>query len=457
MIEPTERLLWAVVGAGVVGVCGFIAPAVGAMAPFVLLGVVGCVVVDVVLARSPSQVRVTRHCRERCTEGSDVVIDLEIRAPFGCEVEVTDTVPLLTPAWTTVRVSVAGDDTVTVHTKRRCVRRGDAGAGRFAVRTLGPLGLIRRRQRRDGAGDGVTVGVDVGEVLRVAERLVRGGDSGSRRKRAVERGRELDALREYRRGDDVRLVDWKASARRGELIVKDLVPESRQDVIVVLDAGRQLLGTTEHPDGPRNRFDEALGLGLVLAAAALEKGDRAGICLLDDHVAAWEPPREGRAQLTRLAEAVAASSATAVEPAYQEFAAMLVRRQKRRALVCIVTDVVDEDSARALARALAGLRGRHLVMVVALGDPGIARFLPSPTSSSSPSMAPSAPQASPAEALSPSLHEAATRLLAHRRRALAALQTSAGVVVDTVGGPHLPRARAAAVEAYMMLKSQGRL
>ena len=451
MIEPTERLLWAVVGAGVVGVCGFIAPAVGAMAPFVLLGVVGCVVVDVVLARSPSQVRVTRHCHERCTEGSDVVIDLEIRAPFGCDVEVTDTVPLLTPAWTTVRVSLAGDETVTVHTKRRCVRRGDAGAGRFAIRTLGPLGLIRRRQRRDGAGDGVMVGVDVGQVLRVAERLVRGGDSGSRRKRAVERGRELDALRDYRRGDDVRLVDWKASARRGELIVKDLVPESRQDVIVVLDAGRQLLGTTEHPDGPRSRFDEALGLGLVLAAAALEKGDRAGICLLDDHVAAWEPPREGRAQLSRLAEAVAASSATAVEPAYQEFAAMLVRRQKRRALVCIVTDVVDEDSSRALARALAGLRGRHLVMVVALGDPGIARFLPS----SSPASAPSS--ATPAEAMSPYLHEAATRLVAHRRRALAALQTSAGVVVDTVGGPHLPRAQAAAVEAYMMLKSQGRL
>jgi len=463
MIEPTERLLWAVVGAGIVGVCGFIAPAVGAMAPFVLLAVVGCVVVDAALARSPARVRVTRLCPERCTEGNDVVVDLEISAPFGCDVEVTDTVSLLTPAWTTVRVALASDDTVTVHTKRRCVRRGDAGAGRFAIRTMGPLGLVRRRHRRDGVGDVVTVGIDVGLVLGTAERLVRGGDSGSRRKRAVERGRELDALRDYRRGDDVRLVDWKASARRGELIVKDLVPESRQDVIVVLDAGRQLLGTTEHTEGPRQRFDEALGLGLVLAAAALEKGDRAGICLLDDDVAAWEPPREGRAQLSRLAQAVNASSATAVEPAYQELAALLVRRQKRRALVCIVTDVVDEASARALARALAGLRGRHLVMVVALGDPGIGRFVTSTSSLSSSSLSsssssPSSPSPSvSAEPMSPYLEEAATRLLAHRRRALAALQTSAAMVVDTVGGPHLPRAQAAAVEAYLMLKSQGRL
>ncbi len=454
MIEPTERLLWAMVGVGVVGVAGFVAPALGAGAPFALLGLVGCVIVDVVMARSPAAVQVTRRCAERCTEGHDVTVDLEVKAPFAVDVEVTDTVSLLTPTWTTVRVAVDADETAIVHTRRRGVRRGAAGPGRFAVRTFGPLGLVRRRQRRDGVGDHITVGIDVGTIVRAAERLVRGGDSGSRRKRAVERGRELDALRDYRRGDDVRLVDWKASARHGELIVKELVPESRQDVVIVLDAGRQLLGTTEHPDGPRQRFDEALGLGLLLAGAALEKGDRAGICLLDDDVAVYEPPREGRAHLGRLAAAVADAAALAVEPAYQELVAVLVRRQKRRALVCLITDVVDEASTRALARALAGLRGRHLVMVVALGDPGVARFLT--TTSTNTTTTTTTTTTAATEPLNPHLHDAAVHLLSHRRRALAALQTSA-TVIDVMGGPNAVRAGAAAVEAYLLLKAQGRL
>jgi uncharacterized protein (DUF58 family) len=116
-----------------------------------------------------------------------------------------------------------------------------------------------------------------------------------------------------------------------------------------------------------------------------------------------------------------------------------VRRQKRRALVVVVTDVVDEASARALARGLATLRGRHLALVVAIDDPGVARVAHATPSATDP--------------LSPWLVPAATHLLGHRRRALAALSATGAVVVDAPAG----RAGAMAVDAYLTLKAAGRL
>lgn len=444
MIEPTERLLWAVVGAGVVGVMGLAVPVIGGAAPFVLLGVVLFAVADAVLAGAPGRVVVRRRFAERAVVGKDVLVDLELEAPFGASVEVTDSAPLLQPAWTTVTARLVPGETTTIHTRRRALRRGEGGRGRLAVRTLGPLGLIRRRARRDGVGDEVTVAIDTAAVLQTASRLVRGGDeAGSRRKRAIERGRELDSLRDYRRGDDVRLVDWKASARRGELVVKELVPETRQDVIVVVDSGRHMLGTVAPPVGvageaPRARHDEAVAVSLLVAAAAIEKGDRAGLCVLDDDIRAFVPPHEGRAQLGRLAQVLAGAAPSAVESAWQELAAELVRRQKRRALIVIVTDVVDEATARALARGLATLRGRHLALIVAIDDPGVARI------------GAAAPVAS--DPLAGFLPAAAAHLLAHRRRALAALEATGAVIVDAPSG----RAGAAAVDAYLALKAAGR-
>jgi len=437
VIEPGERLLWSLVGAGVVGVMGLAVPAIGAAAPFVLAGLAFLVVVDVILAGAPARVGVVRRLPERAVEGRDTMVDLEITAPFATTVEVTDTTALLAPSWTTVTTSLRPGVTTVVHTQRRALRRGQGGRGRFAVRTLGPLGLVRRRHRRDGEGDDVGVAIDTAAVLKAATRIVRGGDdAGSRRKRAVERGRELDSLRDYRRGDDVRLVDWKATARRDALVVKELVPETRQDVIVVIDSGRQMLG---RDDQGRDRHDEGTTVALLVAAAAIEKGDRAGLCVVDDDVRAVVPPREGRAQLGRLAEAAAQAQPAAVETAWQELSAALVRRQKRRSLVVIVTDVVDEATARALARGLATLRGRHLTVVVAIDDPGVAR------------LAQTAP--APADPLAPWLQPAARHLLDHRRRALAALSATGAVVVDAPAG----RAGAVAVDAYLALKAAGRL
>ncbi len=473
MIEPEERLLWAVVGVAVVGAFGLAVPAIGGAAPWAL-GALACfVVVDAVLAGSPGRVRVRRVVPERLVEQRTVDVGVVVESDRRVDVTITDTLPGVDAPWLTLSAVVEPGEVVTLLAPRAFLRRGHHTAGRLAIRTRGPLGLVRRRQRRV-VDDDYAVAVDLALVMKKAERLVRGPESaGGRKKRAIERGRELESLREYRRGDDVRLVDWKATAKKGDLVVKELVPETRQDVVVVVDAGRQLLGLDDappvsQPDGqvagrPGPRFDVALQAALVLCAAALAKGDRCGLAVLQDEVVRWVPPHHGsgassgaggKAALKRVADAVVDVVALAIEPAWQLLPGFLARHLKRRALVVIVTDVVDEASARAVAHATAALRGRHLVVVVALGDPGLSRLARgAPTAQVGGEADRTRPDPAHSDPLSALLPKAATRLLQHRKRALKALEAAGAVVVDAPS----PKAAALAVDAYLALKLAGRL
>lgn len=455
MIELRERFLWCVVAVVVVGAVGLAVPVVGAAAPAVLAAVVLAAAIDFVLARSPRRVRVARVLPERLWVHHDVVVGVDVSADVDVDVEVVDTLPHCAPQWVVFAAQVAAGETVRARRTVRFARQGQHRAGRIALRTRGPLGLVCRRERRV-VDDVVHVGVDLAAVMATAERRVLGQDSsGGRKRRALSRGRELDSLREYRRGDDVRLVDWKASARKDAagqtLIVKEMVPETRQDVVVVVDAGRQLLGTLARPPGPaappgghdhapERRFDVAVHTALVLCAAALAKGDRCGVAALEDDLVQFVPPREGRAALKLMADALTAVDVAAVEPAYASLPTLLATRLKRRALVCIVTDVVDEVSARALAAGLAGLRGRHVVVVVALGDPALARMARGDGVTAT-------------DALGPLLAPAAGVLVGHRRRALAALEAAGAIVVDAPAA----RAAAAVVDVYLSVKASGRL
>ena len=470
MIEPTERLLWSVVVVGVVGAAAIAVPAVGVVAPLLLGALALLVVVDGVLAPSPSSVQVRRHFPVRPVQGRDlaVVLELEGRGRRVVDVEITDTLPGVGGPgrpWWTQTVSVGPNEVVSVQRQERFARRGLLPMGRFALRTTGPLGLLRRRQRRDAVGDAVDVGLDLAAILGSARRLVRGSESeGSRRKRAIERGRDFDALREYRRGDDVRLVDWKATARQGNLIVKELVPETRQDIVIVLDAGRQMVPpdagvhSTDSQSADATapgaaglpRFETALSTALVLAAAALEKNDRVGLVVMADEVLAFVPPGNGTSQLKRLADAARSQHPLAVEPAYQALSQFLIARLKRRALVVLITDVVDEVSARSLSRALLSLRGRHLVAVAAMGDPGLHGSLKTPKTNTGTSTSGLGRDADP---VAGHREAAARQLLHHRRRGLAAIEGVGAMVVDAVSH----RAAAGAVDAYLTIKAQGRL
>ena len=234
------------------------------------------------------------------------------------------------------------------------------------VRVRCPLGLVERQARLE-TREEARVYPDVLALkefglLRQTGRL---REMGIRRTRQRGKGTEFESLRPYTEGDDFRDLDWKATARVGEPIVRRHEAERNQAVIVVLDLGRAMLAEA---DGVV-KLDRALDALLMLANAAALAGDRVGLLAYDDKVRLWVPPAKGRAAvggLIRAAHDLQASPA-ASDPV-GAFAA-LGAKWKRRALVVVFSDADDADAAGPLAAALGPLSRRHRVLLCRVADP----------------------------------------------------------------------------------------
>lgn len=245
-------------------------------------------------------------------------------------------------------------------------RRGDLRLGSIHVRTLGPLGLGWRRTTFHTA-DVVRVLPGVEELRRERMPGLRPSLAavGLRRTRRRGEGLEFESLREYRQGDDPRIVDWKASARRTELVVRNYQVERNQTVVLAIDAGRLMREWI----GDRERLDYALTAAFLVAERARLYGDRVGVIVFDEEVRTLIPA--GRVRLSELADTFATVESRLVEPNYPVAFATLKRAFRKRALVLMLSDVIDLSASRALVDGLVGAVARHLPVVVALRNPDV--------------------------------------------------------------------------------------
>ena len=313
--------------------------------------------------------------------------------------------------------------------------RGVHSLGPMALEAEGPLGLVRRMLRRD-PGDRITVapsmrGVRQYRLLALQHRLA---EAGVRNVRRRGQGTTFASLREYVPGDDPRRIDWKATARRGGVIVREHTIEQGQTVIIAVDAGR--LMTQLAGDVPR--FEHALSAALVLADVALSSGDHVGLLLFDDEVRAWVPPARGRESLGRLRETLVPARAAMMEPDYAAAFRTLATRHRRRSLVVLFTDVIDPRASSALIAHTTRSAARHLPLVVALRNDALAAAaLPAGRTSSA------------------ALYEsaAAEELLSARDEALQQMRR-AGVDVVDASPSHLS---VAVVNRYLEVKARGML
>lgn len=266
---------------------------------------------------------------------------------------------------------------------------------------------------------------------RAEQRLLREEGRQRRRERAV--STDFESLREYRPDDDPRTVNWPASARWGRLVVNQYRAEQAEPVLIAVDTGRLMVPEA----GGRPKLDLALGAALRLAGAVLAMNDLAGLLLFSGRVHAYVPPGRGRAQVRRLAEACYAAQPDLVEPDYEAAVNFLRTRYRRRALVCLFTDLVDPDVSRDLVAQVLRLLPTHLPLVIAPTDPALVR------------LARSLPETA-AQAYRKAVAQDA---FVRRRAARAALERGGVLVVDA--SPE--QLGAAAVSRYLQIKASGRL
>ncbi|TAA07658.1 DUF58 domain-containing protein [Pseudoxanthomonas winnipegensis] len=299
-------------------------------------------------------------------------VQLTLASPGRTQrVEVFDLHPGAWPSQGLPRaLRLARDATATFAYTLRPIARGDAWFAGVQLRLASPLRLWKQA-RVVGAPQAVRVYPDFAPLARLAlfsadqaSRLV-----GAHLKRRRGEGTDFNQMREYRVGDSLRQIDWKATSRAGKLISREYQDEKNQQLVLVLDTGRRMLA---REDGLAH-FDHALNAALVVAYLALRQGDAAGL-LSTGEQPRWVPPRRGMAGIDTLLRAAYDLQPSATACDYLAMASELSARQRRRALVMLVTNVRDEDIEDLLA-AVHLLRRRHLVCVASLREAELDRAL----------------------------------------------------------------------------------
>lgn len=341
--------------------------------------------------------------------------------------------------------------TLAVETKRtlsyhvRPPQRGDAAFGDLYVRVDGPLGLVRRAYRQSGTAQAVRVYPSLRELRRY-DLLVRRGlemQPHGRPARIAGASTEFERVREYLPDDEFRRINWKATARRAQPMVNQFEAERSQNLVVLLDAGRAMSALAEpeskaeEVDPGLTKLEYALNAALLLAYVASLRGDRVALLAYVDDVRTFVPPQRGRRALLATVQALYNLRAEPVEPDHGRAFDFLAKRNLRRSLVVLFTDLSDRESSANLAAHVLRAARQHLVVCVTLGDPNVRRPAEQPPTDG------------------PSLYEkmVAQQLLDERAAVLAQLASHGVLTVDTDADALNPKL----IGTYLELKQRGRL
>jgi len=310
-------------------------------------------------------------------------------------------------------------------------RRGDFPFGDTYIRLMGALGFASRQMRFATAAP-----------VKVYPNLldIRSYDAGLRRHRPLEpgrrparvrgRGTEFESLRDYLPDDELRDVDWKATARRGKLVTRLYEEERSRNVLIALDCGR-VMGSIV--DG-LTRLDHAVNAAAMLAHAAASRGDRVGFLAFATGVSVFLPPRPGRQQSMAIVERTYALRETTNESDYARAVAYLTGRISRRSLIVFLTDFADPASSEPLAVRISTLARKHVCVCAGIHDPVLTR---NPV----------------ADCVDDAYRSAAARQASRARKEAAAALTASGAVVVDASPGELTRV---VMEQYASAKSGGR-
>lgn len=244
-------------------------------------------------------------------------------------------------------------------------KRGRFEFGQIVVRFLSRWNLVWCETR---VGDAVAVKVYPNmRRAREAELKALGARSlvASHRKTSWRgEGREFESLRDYVRGDELRHISWTATARRGKLTTRQYQIERDQTILIAIDGGRLMTARIDQ----ETKLDSAVHAALALMSAAARAGDNAGLLVFGRKIKSFLPPGRGREHMDAALEALYSVEPEMIEPSYSRAFEFIAANSKRRSLVVLLTDLVDEEGSKELLASLRLLRPRHLPLVVTIAD-----------------------------------------------------------------------------------------
>ncbi len=423
------------------------APALGVVVVAVVVLLLS--IVDAALAGAIGDVRLRREGagQVRLDDTAEVALVVTNTGVRPLRAEVRDAwVPSAGAQPYAQRVDLDPGGSARLVTVLRPTRRGDRAAVRVTVRSFGPL-RFAYRQAPGRRADAMTPAWRLRVLPRFASR--RFLPEKVARLRVIDgvvvtrgrgQGAEFDSLREYVIGDDVRSIDWRASARRSDVITRTWRPERDRRVLCVLDTGRTSAARVTSTLGERvldePRLDAAIEAALLLATLANRAGDRVDLLAIDTAVRATVGGGSSRTLLPRLVNAMAPLQPALVETDFGLVAGEVLRRERKRAMVVLFTALEPGALGEGLLPVLTQLTARHKVVLAAVHDPVHGELA-----------------ARRGDASGVYAAAAAHRTLAERERLQAALRRHDVEVIDAPADVFASRV----ADAYLMMKAAGRL
>lgn len=328
---------------------------------------------DAALAASPRAVEVSRRVPAKTRRGERVEASIAVHNLGGRTLRGT-----LRDAWQPtagaaprrVRLAVPPGE------RRRAAltlvprRRGELRSEFAMVRSLGPLGIAGTQARHDVAG-AIRVLPEFRSRVHLPSRLARLRElDGNTSIQVRGQGTEFDSLREYVRGDDVRSIDWRATARAGETMLRTWRPERDWHVVILVDTGR----TAAARVGDGTRLDAFIEAALLLAALASHAGDHVHLLMVDRGVRARVTGVDGSSLLAAISDAIAPVHARLIDTDWREAFAAIRTVTTRPSLVVILTAQDALDASRGFLGAFPAVNRGTTYLVGSVTDESIAEI-----------------------------------------------------------------------------------
>ena len=358
-----------------------VVPVVALGQVWVLFGWIGLVVllaiVDLAIAASPRQVRVARDLPARVRLGETVRADLIVtnlgsRTIHGVVRDAWQ--PSAGAVETRHRLVVPARERRAVSTILTPFRRGERQSARVTIRSFGPIRLAARQASLNVPG-AIRVLPPFNARKHLPSRLAQLRELDGKTSVMLRgQGTEFDSLREYVRGDDVRSIDWRATARRTDpvqggpsLVVRTWRPERDRRVVIIVDSGRASAARIDREP----RIDTAFESTLLLSALASRAGDRVDVVVVDQRVRGRVQGATGADLLARLVDVMAGIEPELIEMDWSAVPALVRSVTSQHSLVVLATSIDSPGSARGLLSVLPQLTKRHTVVVSSVTDPTV--------------------------------------------------------------------------------------
>ncbi len=434
-MSPTRRAAAAV---GLIAVAAVAVPIDPLVWFLVLFGLIGAAVADALTLRHPPAIR--REIRTSLVRGVPAVLRVVLvpRPVDGADDPRRERASVLSRtavARTRVRQPVPPEIRVEPSEQDAGLEadllpsvRGHHVLPPVVIRCTGPLGLMRRDFKR-----GDPLGLDVYPDLPGARRMAAARREQRRRegrsRGPLGLGTEFESVREYVPDDDVRRINWKATARLGRPMTNQYRVEQDRDILCMVDCGRLM----SSPVGSATRLDLSLDALAAVAVAAEESGDRPGGIAFAGSLLRSVAARRGGAE--RLVRGFADLEAVGVDSDYEM--AFRLAADRKRALVVVFTDLLDDSASRHLADSVPVLARRHAVLVASVTDPDITAIMTTP----------------PGRILDVVTMSVALDVISSRERVIGRLRSQGVYVVDAAAESFAD----ACVDGYLALKRRARV